>query len=158
MTTASLGRISAQDAERETNRLFDTSKGASIVAEEQTAKRKRAVRIRLAYHGALVEFAYSAEDSVPIHELEQSIDTMLKREGWTGGLQPTATNTTTGGNGKKPATWVDPEYDNNGDPRCPVHHKTLKQGTYGSYCPSKADAVKGEAANDKGYCSLKFKE
>lgn len=150
-----IGPISAADAERETEQLFDR-KERSIVAE-QTTKRQRAVRIRLAYHGVMVEFAYSAEDSVPIIELEQSIDTMLKREGWTAPIQSVPATSTTG-NGKKAATWVDPEYDNSGDPRCPVHHKTLKQGTYGSYCPAKADAGKGEAANDKGYCSLKFKE
>jgi hypothetical protein len=151
--------ISAEDAERETERLFDTRKEPTV-AEQPTTKRQRAVRIRLTYHGVMIEFGYSAEDNVPIHELEQSIDTMLKREGWAGLPQPAAsTNGSSVQNGAKPkAQWVDPEYDNSGDPRCPVHHKTLKQGTYGSFCPAKADTGKGESANDKGYCNLKFKE
>lgn len=119
-----------------------------------TPKRKRATSIQLTYHGAMVGFTFSADDAIPVSELEQMIDTMLRREGWEGVPQPgTATN-----GAKKKAEWVDPEYDQNGDPRCPVHHKTLKQGQYGSYCPAKADAAKGESANDKGYCNLKFKE
>lgn len=150
--------ISATDAENEptNSRLFAQAqrKRESIVAE-QSIKRQRAVRIRLAYHGVMVEFAYSAEDSVPIHELEQSIDTMLRREGW---AAPAAAPVAGTNGAKRAATWVDPEYDNSGDPRCPVHHKTLKQGTYGSFCPAKADLGKGESANDKGYCNLKFKE
>lgn len=147
-----IGSITKADAENETDRLFD---GKERIVAEQSAKRKRAVRIRLAYHGVMVEFAYSAEDNVPIHELEQSIDTMLHREGWTGMPQPPrqAMDQTAP---KPPPLWVDPEYDHNGDPCCPVHRKPLKQGTYGSYCSSKAS--QGQAANDKGYCSLKFKE
>jgi hypothetical protein len=159
MSTAvqAMTRITAADAERETERLFEPQR-SNIVADQPT-KRQRAVRIRLAYHGVMVEFAYSTADNVPIVELEQSIDTMLRREGWTAPIQSVPALSTVGTNGAKTkGQWVDPEYDQNGDPRCPVHHKTLKQGTYGSYCPAKADTAKGEAASDKGYCSLKFKE
>jgi hypothetical protein len=156
---ASMQHISAADAERETEQLFsDTQRKARDIVAEQTTKRQRTVRIRLTYHGAMIEFGYSAEDNVPIHELEQSIDTMLRREGWAGMPQPAAPAAAGSNGAKRAAAWVDPEYDQSGDPRCPVHHKTLKQGTYGSYCPSKADEAKGESANDKGYCNLKFKE
>jgi hypothetical protein len=160
--TAAMQPISAIDAEHEPahSRLFEqTQRKRDTIVAEQPTKRQRTVRIRLTYHGVMIEFGYSAEDNVPIHELEQSIDTMLRREGWAGMPQPSAPASTNGAGGaKRAATWVDPEYDNSGDPRCPVHHKTLKQGTYGSFCPAKADLSKGESANDKGYCNLKFKE
>jgi hypothetical protein len=115
-----------------------------------TAKRNRAITLGLIYHGAIVSIAFSAEDNVPINEIEQMVDTILRREGW--GAQNSAPPPTP----RPPAEWVDPEYDNNGDPCCPVHHRPLKQGTYGSYCSARAAA--GESANEKGYCSLKFKE
>jgi hypothetical protein len=60
-------------------------------------------------------------------------------------------------NGTKPrAPRVQPSYDGNGDPVCPVHRKPLTEGRYGLYCPSRASG--DEAANDKGYCNLKFAE
>lgn len=127
---------------------------APAITFDKPRKRQRGVTIQLTYHGALVSFAFSADDNVPIVELEQSIDTLLKREGWAAMPQPSAN--AVGGNGKAKATWVDPEYDDNGDPICPVHRKSLKQGQYGSYCSAKAKD--GQVANDKGYCALKFKE
>lgn len=113
-------------------------------------KRKRAVAIQLAYHGANITITFNAEENVPIVELEQMVDTILKREGW---AAPSAAPAIVA---RPVQQWVDPEYDENGDPHCPVHHKPLKQGTYGSYCSARAAA--GESANDKGYCALKFKE
>jgi hypothetical protein len=60
-------------------------------------------------------------------------------------------------NGTKPrAPRVQPTYDGNGDPCCPVHRKPLAEGRYGLFCPSRASG--NEAANDKGYCNLKFAE
>lgn len=57
---------------------------------------------------------------------------------------------------KAKAPRVQPVYNDAGEPCCPVHGRVLSEGQYGLYCRSKASA--GEAANDKGYCALKFKE
>ena len=51
---------------------------------------------------------------------------------------------------RKPAERVEPEYNSAGEPLCPVHHKPLKQGQWGLYCPAKDDTT------ERGYCSLKF--
>lgn len=49
---------------------------------------------------------------------------------------------------------VEPLYTPQGAPCCPVHKRELAEGRYGLYCPAKAGP--GEAANDKGYCALRF--
>jgi hypothetical protein len=46
------------------------------------AKRQRGVSIQLCYHGAPITFTFEANGAPQIHEIEQSIDTLLKREGW----------------------------------------------------------------------------
>lgn len=56
---------------------------------------------------------------------------------------------------RKPAQRLEPAYQADGTPCCPIHKKPLSEGRYGLYCPSKAQ---GEHANDKGYCNLKFAE
>lgn len=123
-------------------------------AQPRPAKRERAVTIQLTYHGALISFSFSSSDNVPIVELEQSIDTLLRREGWSGvGNAPAPL---LAGPGKSTAQYVDPMYDGNGEACCPVHKKPLAEGRYGPYCQSRAKA--GEAANDKGYCALRFKQ
>lgn len=53
---------------------------------------------------------------------------------------------------RKPAERVEPEYNSAGEPLCPVHHKPLKQGQWGLYCPAKDDST------PRGYCALKFFE
>lgn len=117
------------------------------------AKRQRGVTIQLVYHGAPVTFTFDANGAPQIHEIEQSIDTLLKREGWSTPQLAQATN----GNGKKPASErVAPIYDGDGQPCCPVHKKPLSEGRYGLYCSAKAKD--GQAANDKGYCALRFTE
>ena len=51
---------------------------------------------------------------------------------------------------------VQPRYDGDGDPCCPVHNRKLSEGQYGPYCSAKA---KGDEVVDKrGYCGLKFAE
>lgn len=55
---------------------------------------------------------------------------------------------------------VKPHYNDAGEACCPVHGKRLNERewegrTFWS-CPAKADTAKGEKANAKGYCSLKF--
>lgn len=115
------------------------------------AKRTRGVEIQLVYHGAPVTFTFAAEGAPQVYEIEQSIDTLLKREGWSAPQLAHVTN----GNGKKPAAErVAPIYDGNGEPCCPIHRKPLKEGQYGLYCSAKTKD--GQAANDKGYCSLRF--
>jgi hypothetical protein len=49
---------------------------------------------------------------------------------------------------------VQPIYDADGSPCCPVHKRELSQGQYGLYCSAKVKP--GEAANAKGYCALRF--
>ena len=54
----------------------------------------------------------------------------------------------------KPAQRVEPFYSPDGTACCPVHRTVLSEGRFGSYCSAKAKP--GEAANAKGYCSLRF--
>lgn len=54
----------------------------------------------------------------------------------------------------KPAQRVEPLYSPDGTACCPVHRTVLSEGNYGPYCSAKAKP--GEAANAKGYCSLRF--
>lgn len=51
---------------------------------------------------------------------------------------------------------VEPEYDGDGDPCCPVHRRKLSEGNFGLFCSAKAKD--GQAADKKGYCGLKFKD
>jgi hypothetical protein len=121
--------------------------------QPKAPKRQRSISIQLNYHGALVTFGFSASDNVPIIELEQSIDTLLRREGWQG--VDNAPAPILAGPGKIKAQYVDPLYNDAGEACCPVHRYPLAEGRYGPYCRSRAKD--GEAANDKGYCSLRFK-
>ncbi len=57
---------------------------------------------------------------------------------------------------RKAAERVEPIYQPDGTPCCPVHKRPLTEGQYGLYCKSKAQP--GDVQNDKGYCSLKFAE
>lgn len=120
---------------------------------EPKRKRQRAVTIQMNYHGALVAFAFAADDNVPIVELEQSIDTLLRREGWKG--IDNAPPPVLAGPGKTKAQYVDPYYNDDGEACCPVHRRPLADGRYGPYCQSRASG--DEAASDKGYCALRFK-
>lgn len=51
---------------------------------------------------------------------------------------------------------VQPRYDGDGDPCCPVHNRKLSEGQYGLYCSAKAKG--DEVADKRGYCGLKFAE
>ena len=53
---------------------------------------------------------------------------------------------------RKAAERVEPEYNSAGEPLCPRHHKPLKNGQWGLYCPAKDDTT------ERGYCALKFAE
>ena len=53
---------------------------------------------------------------------------------------------------KAEAERVTPEYNADGDPCCPKHHKVLKEGKWGLYCPAKDETTA------RGYCALKFTE
>lgn len=120
--------------------------------QPKAQKRRRAVTVQMCYHGALVSFSFDAETNITRHEIEQSIDTLLKADGWSAIPTPQAA-----ANGaKKAAERREPAYNDNGEAICPVHRKPLKQGQYGWYCSAKAK--EGEAANDKGYCSIRFTE
>lgn len=56
------------------------------------------------------------------------------------------------GAASKKSARVQPEYDGNGDACCPKHHKPLRAGQYGLFCPAKDDST------ERGYCALKFEE
>ena len=53
---------------------------------------------------------------------------------------------------RKGAKRVEPEYNSDGDPLCPKHHKPLKNGQWGLFCPAKDDTT------ERGYCALRFAE
>ena len=71
-------------------------------------------------------------------------------------VRPAASTAPLGGAPRKPAQRVEPIYQPDGTPCCPVHHKPLTEGQYGLFCKSKAQP--GDVQNDKGYCSLRFAE
>ena len=56
------------------------------------------------------------------------------------------------GNSRPKAAKVAPEYNGSGEPCCPKHHKPLREGQYGLYCPAKDDTT------ERGYCALKFQD
>lgn len=131
----------------------DTRQGARTVADS-TPRRQRSVTIVLHYRGAPFTFTYAPDQAAPVNEMEQMVDTLLMRDGWSAPALATNGNGTTP-KGKPKAEYLDPTYNNDGDPCCPVHRKVLTEGRYGLYCSAKAKD--GEAANDKGYCNIKFK-
>lgn len=117
-------------------------------------KRQRGVAIQMVYHGAVVSFGFEASIAPTVHEIEQSIDTLLRREGWSGVTPPAKPLLLPAG--REQAEYVDPIYDGNGEACCPVHRTPLNQGRYGRYCSQRAAG--GQAANAKGYCALRFKD
>lgn len=121
-------------------------------ANEQ--KRQRGVDIQMVYHGAVVAFSFDAAVAPTVHEIEQSIDTLLRREGWSGVTPPAAPIRLPAG--REMAEYVDPVYDGDGQACCPVHRTPISQGRYGWYCTQRAR--EGQAANAKGYCALRFKD
>jgi hypothetical protein len=58
--------------------------------------------------------------------------------------------------GKLKAETVEPLYQPDGTPCCPVHLKPLSEGRYGLFCSAKAKP--GDVQNQKGYCALRFSE
>lgn len=53
--------------------------------------------------------------------------------------------------GAKPkAQRVAPAYDAGGEACCPKHHKALREGKFGLFCPAKDEST------ERGYCALKF--
>jgi hypothetical protein len=57
---------------------------APKTAPHQEPKRERGVEIQMVYHGAVVSFTFEAAIAPTVHEIEQSIDTLLRRAGWSG--------------------------------------------------------------------------
>jgi hypothetical protein len=57
---------------------------------------------------------------------------------------------------RRPEAKVEPVYQPDGTPCCPVHHKPLAERRYSLYCPSRDTG--DQAANDKRYCALKFNQ
>jgi hypothetical protein len=53
---------------------------------------------------------------------------------------------------RKAAERVQPTYNGAGEPCCPKHNRTLKEGQYGLYCSAKDDTT------ERGYCALEFKD
>ena len=49
---------------------------------------------------------------------------------------------------------VEPIYQPDGTPCCPVHKRALTAGQYGLYCSAKAKT--GDVANKSGFCGIKF--
>jgi hypothetical protein len=117
-------------------------------------KRARGVEIQMVYHGAVVSFAFEASVAPAVHEIEQMIDTLLRREGWSGVTPPAKPVLLPAGREK--AEYVDPIYDGAGEACCPVHRTPILQGRYGWYCSARATG--DQAANAKGYCALRFKD
>lgn len=120
----------------------------------QDQKRQRGVEIQMAYHGALISFTFEASVAPTVHEIEQSIDTLLRRAGWSGVTTPAEPILLP--TGRESSQYVDPVYDGDGAACCPIHHRPISQGRYGWYCSARATG--DQAANDKGYCALRFKD
>lgn len=131
-----------------------TNGHAPASAPSQEPKRQRGVSIQMVYHGALVSFTFDAAVAPTVHEIEQSIDTLLRRAGWSGVTPPKEPIVLPAG--RELAEYVDPVYDGDGVACCPVHRRPISQGRYGWYCSQRARG--DQAANEKGYCSLRFKD
>jgi hypothetical protein len=131
-----------------------TNGHAPKTAPDQQQKRERGVAIQMTYHGALVSFTFEASVAPTVHEIEQSIDTLLRRTGWSGVQTPVEPVVLP--SGRDTAQYVEPIYDGDGAACCPVHRVPISQGRYGWYCSARARA--DQAANDKGYCALRFKD
>jgi hypothetical protein len=127
---------------------------APKTAPHQEPKRERGVEIQMVYHGAVVSFTFDAAIAPTVHEIEQSIDTLLRRSGWSG-VKPAAEPVLLA-TGRESVQYVDPIYDGDGAACCPVHRTSISQGRYGWYCSARATG--DQAANAKGYCALRFKD
>ena len=66
--------------------------------------------------------------------------------------QPAQASPATGQQQRQRAERVEPEYNSAGDPLCPKHHKPLKNGQWGLFCPAKDDSTA------RGYCAIRFSE
>lgn len=124
--------------------------GALDFGDKPAPARNGAV-VHLAYQGVPVDLQVSDKK---IGDIETLITGLLKR-GWTAPPVPRG-----GGFGPRKDDRVKPSYDDAGNPCCPVHGKRLNEREWEGRkfwsCPAKADGAKGEKANAKGYCSLKF--
>jgi hypothetical protein len=49
---------------------------------------------------------------------------------------------------------IDPIYQPDGTPCCPVHKRALTEGQFGPFCSAKATS--DQVADKRGYCGLKF--
>jgi hypothetical protein len=112
-----------------------------------TPRQERQANITI--EGTLDGLAVSIEFTAAISAIPAAIE-RLKAIGMSG-AQRTMTPVA-----KPKAETVEPMYQPNGTPCCPVHKRELSEGQYGLYCSAKAKP--GEAANGKGYCSLRFAE
>ena len=101
--------------------------------------------VSLTYHGVPVQLNLRAFNAGMLVDLERRIDRMLQRDGW---ATPQAPAPAPAKQPRKGA--IEPHYDDQGDPCCPVHKRPLKEGKFGLYCPAKDDT------QPRGYCSLKF--
>ena len=101
------------------------------------------LHIRIEYQGALASIpaAIAKLEAAGLVELVQTYR-----------ATSAAAPATGAGQHKPKAERVEPEYNADGDPCCPKHHKVLKEGRWGLYCPAKDDTT------ERGYCALKFAE
>lgn len=127
-----------------------TDTEGALSFEERSPRPSNSAVIHVAFQGIPVDLQVSDKK---IADIEQLINGLLKR-GWQAPPMPKGG----GGFGGQPRT--KPAYDDGGNPCCPIHNKRLSEREWEGRkfwsCPAKADQGKGEKANAKGYCSLKF--
>ena len=112
-------------------------------------EQRTVIRIEVAPDGLHI----SAEYTGTLASIPEAVE-RLRAAGVLDLVQASRTTTTTApapaGQQRKPAERVEPAYKPDGTPCCPKHHKPLKTGQWGLFCPAKDDTT------ERGYCSLKF--
>lgn len=106
------------------------------------------IQIEAGPAGILVRVEYTG----PIDSVPSAIE-RLKAAGILDLVQASRTLAPT--NGTKPrAPKVEPIYNGDGAPCCPLHNRRLTEGTYGLFCSAKAAG--SDVADKRGYCGLRF--
>lgn len=118
-----------------------------LAFDTQRTPQQQVITIEAVCDGYIVRVEYTGTVASIPHAVARLRAAGLEPSAQTNNAQPSTAQAGGRRHGK-----VKPEYNADGDLTCPVHHKVLKEGKWGLYCPAKDDST------DRGYCNLKFEE
>ena len=102
--------------------------------------------VKLVVHAEQSGWPIDVELSLPLDKVPAALARLASA-----GLQPRQAAQAV----QKPKrTTVEPIYQPDGTPCCPVHKKPLREGQWGLHCTAKADGPDSK----NGYCGLRFAE